>query len=236
MKRKLKTVTQRLEKADKLLAAMKAVAEAVCDCLAGSLCVALTGGETAPDLRVLLALLERRVTALARRLKVCQEILSDWQQCERYSAEARDTAAASVRQKLILLRSLATHAFGEPGTELMGLAGGTPREHKRLLEAAKTVAARLRDPDLALPVVATPCLEINFGYVTEELETDLIHLEESLDERARAGAQAQTAQTARWRAEHELDRVVAATSDLVASLCTLAGRCELADQIRRAAK
>jgi hypothetical protein len=41
MKRKLKTVTRRLEKADKLLAAMKAVAEAVCDCLAGSLCVAL---------------------------------------------------------------------------------------------------------------------------------------------------------------------------------------------------
>jgi hypothetical protein len=39
---------------------MRAVAEAVCDCLAGSLCVALNPGEAAPDLRVLLALLELR--------------------------------------------------------------------------------------------------------------------------------------------------------------------------------
>lgn len=234
MKRKLRTITNRLDKTDNLLAAMKGVGGAICDGLAGSLCAALLPGESVPDLRLLLTLLQRRVTGLARRLGARQEVVSDWQDCERYYAEERRTVAARTCQRLIRLRSLAKCMYGSSGPELLGLAQATPREPKPLLEAAKLVAARLRDPGLVLPETFTPYLEVDLRPVTEGLEDDVIRLEETLDEGAKAHAQVKAAQDVRNRAIDHFDVVLFSTAAVTEWLCVLAGRHDLADQIHRA--
>lgn len=233
MKRKLKTITERLDKADKLADGMKAATDPVCDGLAASLNDALQPGESVPDLRLLLALFRRRVAGLARRVAACQDVLSDWQTCERYYAKERGTIGAELLRRLTQLRSLARCAFGQSGPELLGLAQAAPRDPKRLLKAAKLVAARLRDPNLMLPAAATPYLAVDLGPVTEELEADVHRLEETLDEGASAHAHVKTARDVRDHVIRDFDVVLLGTAAVTEYLCVLAGRYELARQIRR---
>lgn len=232
MKRKLKSITRRLARAESLTAGLEAIAGAVREGLAGSLGAMLGPGETIPDTGQLLFLVQRRVAGLARRVTIRNDVLAEWRECERFYARERDGAVARLRKRLVELRSLAKGVFGVPGLVVLGLAEPTPRVARELLAAARRVTARLRDPNLELPAASSPFLEIDLGPVTEELEADAECLGTALDERAKAREHARAAQVAKDRAAAHFDEIVAAALVLVQGLCELADRPELAGRIR----
>lgn len=236
MKRKLKTINRRLARGKKLGAGLKVIAGVIQEGIAGALGVVLGKSEAMPDVGLLFTLLERRIASLGRRLAVCQDALAEGEECERLRARERDAVLARLLEKIVRLRSLVKGVFGQPGLELLGLAGTTPRMARELLQVVRHVIARLRDPDVTLPEVASPYLEIDLGPVTAELEADATDLQAALDDRARASERTRAARAAKDETVAEFDFFVESAAILARCLCALAGRRDLAERVRSATR
>jgi len=192
----------------------------------------LREGEVLPDFALVLALLGRLVAAaaawLVRSDKVHESGLDEGVE----PRVQRDLAALVLRRKVVEIRTLGSAFYGRRGSAVLGLVGRTAEavQPELLWRQARTLLARLRDPQLEAPGNS---LKLVFDPVAlgRELEPEVSALRQALDAVEREQRQAGTTLAAKEDAMGDLDSVLKACVLVMKGAFALAGRPDVARKL-----
>lgn len=227
-----KLVTDREKSARAVTAAADTHAAAVGEALANELAPHLAPGETMPDVALLVRLFGRKIAAdnatLVKADTAHERELAD----DAAPREARDTAAAKVREILVDLRSSVDAAYGAAGLAVLGLTGTTPVDPSVLATAAASAVAALQDPERALPKPRRAGNQIDRAAFADELAAELPALQTALARVVTEDREKEATQTAKDRALASNDRTFTRGAGSLTALAAAAGLDELAAKVK----
>lgn len=148
--------------------------------------------------------------------------------------DARDAAAALVREVLVDLRSALGAAYAPAALRATGLSGSAPQDPQVLLTYGKTVLEGLAQADLGAP--KRTGLRVDVKAFSKDLGAHLDELEASLAVVAREVREGEATLSAKTKALADNDRVFQRVGSAVEALARLAGREDLANKVRPSAR
>jgi hypothetical protein len=191
----------------------------------------LRKGEKLPDLTLLTLLVGRSIeganAALVEADAAHERELSD----DAAPREARDEAAAAIRETAVDLRAAVDAAHGPAGLRAIGLDGAVPVDPEALGRLAEDVASRLEDAHVKLPK-ARRGLSIDRAAFAEDLRATLPALRKALGDVAREAREAEQTMSKKRAALAANDAAFTAGADLLSALFWAAGQTELGDRVR----
>ncbi len=199
----------------------------------------LEEGETAPDVKLMLELLGRKVKQHRQRIdSLDEEVLEEAHGDDKVRAEL-DQRITAVDAKLRLVRSAYRGFYGRANLGRVGLDREFQRGAVRLHREAVVVKASLISPDFNLQ----PLLEIELtdregkpksmaAQLAGQLDPELSRLSELLDERHHERSKTTDARLQRQEVIREFDFNIRGIVRMAQGMFRLAGRSDLATRIR----
>ena len=196
----------------------------------------LEEGETAPDIRFQLQLLQRGV---AQRRQHLQDLTDGIVEQSHEDAKVRSEVIErmdALDGKLRLVRHVCRGIYGSEGVNRVGLKKEPPRSASRLHEHCVTVKASLQQSDLGLePLIS---IDVGEGVATpaeqmaEQLEPELSELGELVDDRHQESRKGGEVRSRRRRVIGDFDHDIRAIVRMAQGLFRLVGRDDLAERFR----
>jgi hypothetical protein len=191
----------------------------------------LRRGEKLPDIALFTRLVGRSVeganAGLVEADAAHERELSD----DAAPREARDEAAAAIREAAVDLRAAVAAAYGPAGLRALGMDGAVPEDPEALGRLAADVATRLEDASVKLGKPRRG-LTVDRAAFAEDLRAALPALGKALADVARESREAEQTLTRRRAALAANDLAFACGADLLAALLWAAGQGELGDRVR----
>lgn len=187
-------------------------------------------GEKPLDLELMVALLVRTLqqslTAMIDADDAYQNELLD----DAAPRQQRDEAAAALRQRLIDLRDTLGGLFGSALVQSSGFGTTTPTDPTLLSRFAVGIIQAL--DGVKLPKPKLPGLTVNAKQLVTELDALRKNLDQALAEVSRETREAQATLSARNAAQAAFDERYTGVASLLSGFLRLAGKGDLADQVR----
>ncbi len=196
----------------------------------------LEDGETAPDIRFHLQLMQRNVAQGRQRLESFgSPVVEQTHEDDKVRVEI-ELHRDAVDGKLRLVRHVCRGFYGPKGVARVGLKEEPPRSASRLHEHGVTVKKSLENPELGLK----PLLKVETGdsvptapsQLATQLEPELSELGELLSERHQERRKSAETRTQRRLVIQEFDHDVRAIVHTTKGMLRLAGRDDLAERFR----
>lgn len=190
-------------------------------------------GEAEIDFSRLQEVLARMVAASLEELIEADKALIDELAGHGASRTRRDGAVATLRRKLVEIRSITIGLFGkERSREIVAVDGRIASQPDLLWRQGEHTLTRLMDPELELSESTTTAFRFDTGRLADELEplVEDLHQAMSIVELERRQAEVTLAVKREAMADH--DRLMGACGRILSGLHLLASRPDLAGQIR----
>lgn len=227
-----KQVVDRQKEAQAVIAAGTTHAATLVEGLTALLSPMLQRGEKLPDLELLLKLalrvLDESQSALVEADEAHQRELLD----DAEPRDARDEAAAGLRDRLISLRDTLASLYGESILRKSGFTSPTPEEPVLLSRFAGQVSGALQELTLPRPRLPGLRIQVNAPELAAELDAQRGRLDQALADVTRETKEAQATLSARDEAAASFDSRYQGVANLVTGLLRLAGKPDLAARVR----
>ena len=229
-----KQVTDRRKSSDSVVEAANVHAERVATAAEAILTPYLVAGEAMPDIKLLMLLAGRCLSARSAKMVEADEAhiheLSD----DAPARDRRDRAHEGLNDAVVGMREAMIGLFGQRQTEALGFATETPRDAAALVSFSKTVSKSLRDKTFPAPAR----MKVTWSPKAEADEIDVLRkeLDEALSGVAREVKEAEATLVDKNTAIEGYDEAFSGVARLLQGIFVFAGESELANRVRPSAR
>jgi len=226
-----KQVTDRQKSADAVVAALNTHGIAVAEALDAALSSHLGEGEAMPDVALLLSLVGRALDTQKLKMVRADDAHERELGDDEPARDARDSAVEALYSELVDLREVFIGLYGGTFTNSIFL-GITPRDPVVLARFAQMIERNLEECELPAPRIRGALLDK--AEEIGKIEGLRAILESHIQAVAREAREAQATQAAKNKAMDDYDQFFSGSATLASGLLRLAGKAELALQLRPA--
>lgn len=207
-------------------------APAIADSITEQLRPFLAAGETFPDVRLLLTLIDRSMEARLQAFLDANTRAELERSDDAEPRERRSRLARELRARLMSIRSHLVDAYSPADRAALGVTKAPGQTPVDVDTYATTVLGALAKPDLVLRPKVEIGVELRPSAIVEQLAPHAAALSTALDDVAREEKELAEVTLERMRARDEHDANFVALAGLVEALARAAGLHDVADRIR----